>query len=355
MPVTPTIEYEPEAVAAPQPVSAASLNQSRFKPTDWAKLTIIIPAFNEATALRSTLKKLLPAFPDAEIVVVDDGSSDDTAAIARSFAGVRVLSHGRNRGYGAALKTGVHNTTRPCIAWYDADGQHRPQDLAAVARPVIEQQRDVVIGVRGPDSARQRDRATGKVVLNWVARLVSGEKLPDLNSGLRCFRREALAAYLHLLPDGFSASTTSTLVTLKRGYRLGYAPIVAQPRIGTSTVKIFSDGIRSLQLIVRIIVLFEAFRVFTTLSALLFIPAMIYGTVLAFICGEGFPTLAGTVVVASVLTFFMGIIADQVVELRKERFEDVVLAQPRTDDRAETPDSPDQQGQRAGATDATGQ
>ena len=287
-----------------------------------ADCCVVIPAFNEEEGIGSTVRELRAACPEVEIVVVDDGSTDATAAVARQVPDVRVLAHARNRGYGAALKTGIRNTSKLYVAWYDADGQHRPEDLIAVVMPVLHNKKDVVIGVRGQDSAKQRDRAAGKFVLNWVARLVSGERIPDLNSGLRCFRREMIARYLHLLPDGFSASTTSTLMALKRGYRVGYVPIVVKTRVGTSSVRMFSDGMSTLQLIVRIVVLFEAFKVFTALGAVLFLPGLVYGLVIALLHGRGFPTLAGTAVIAGVLTFFMGIIADQVVELRKERFED---------------------------------
>jgi len=286
-------------------------------------LAVIIPAYNEQEGLGPTLQALRQACPQAQVIVIDDGSSDRTAEVARSAPGVRVIRHARNRGYGASLKTGMRATRRRYIAWYDADGQHRPEDLIRVAQPVLDGHYDVVIGVRGRDSAVQRDRAAGKWLLGFVARLVSGEKIPDLNSGLRCFRRDVILRYLHLLPDGFSASTTSTLMMMKRGYRIGYVPIVARPRVGKSTVKIFADGMRTLQLIVRIIVLFEAFKIFTMLGAALLVPGLIYGVAVALIKGQGFPTLAGTAVIAGLLTFFMGIVADQVVELRKERFEDL--------------------------------
>jgi hypothetical protein len=155
-----------------------------------------------------------------------------------------------------------------------------------------------------------------------MAEWISGEKLPDLNSGLRCFRSEIVALYLHLLPDTFSASATSTLLMIKRGYRLVYVPIVVKARVGKSTVRIVSDGLRALHLIVRIVVLFEAFRFFTTLGALLFVPGMLYGFIWALSKGAGVPTLAAMMVITGVFTFFMGILADQIVELRKERFED---------------------------------
>ncbi len=304
----PTVEGE---IAATAPTDSSLVRH----------LSIVIPAYNEEAGIGRTLEELQQACPEAEIIVVNDGSTDHTASIAEAIDGITVISHARNRGYGAAIKTAVRASRRPCIAWYDADGQHRPSDLVAVAEPVLAGVKDVVIGMRGSDSAVQRDRAVGKWVLRRVAQFISREQLPDLNSGLRCFRRSVLERYLHLLPDGFSASTTSTLLVIKRGYRLGYAPIVVKARVGKSTVRIVSDGMRTLQLIVRIIVLFEALKVFTILGMGLLLPGLVYGVITALVRGEGFPTLAGTAVIAGLLTFFMGIVADQVVELRKERFE----------------------------------
>jgi len=292
-------------------------------PLNLAALSIIVPAYNEASAIGQTLHELELNCPEAEIIVVDDGSTDGTGDIARRTPGVRVLSHAQNRGYGASLKTGMRCAGRPYLLWYDADGQHRPQDLFNVAAPVLSGQADAVIGVRGKGSAVQRERVPGKILLGWVARFVTRQRIPDLNSGLRCFRRDVIGRYLHLLPDQFSASTTSTLLMLKRGYRLEYAPILTRARVGTSSVKMLRDGLRTLKLILRIIVLFEAFRVFATLGLALLIPGLVYGFHVAITRGQGFPTLAGTAVLSGVLTFFMGIVADQVTELRKERFEDV--------------------------------
>jgi glycosyltransferase involved in cell wall biosynthesis len=287
----------------------------------FAQLAVIIPAYNEEQAIEPTLRQLREAVHGAEIVVVDDGSSDATAARARAVPGVTVLSAERNRGYGSALKRGMRACTRPYVAWYDADGQHRPDDLKAVARQAIEQRQDMVIGIRGPDSDRRRERVFGKFLLKIAARLISGEHIPDLNSGLRCFRRDVIMRYLHLLPDGFSASSTSTLMMLKGHYRVGYVPIVTNARLGKSTVHVVLDGLRTVQLVLRIVVLFEAFKVFSILGLALLVPGLIYGVIVALARREGFPTLAGTAVIAGLLTFYLAILADQVAELRKERFE----------------------------------
>jgi glycosyltransferase involved in cell wall biosynthesis len=285
-------------------------------------LSVILPTYNEGEAIEETVEELRRACPEVEIVVVDDGSTDGTSILLSKLEGIVALSHERNRGYGAAVKSGIRRSSKPYIAWYDADGQHRPEDLVAVCLPVMRGEKDAVVGVRGPESAHHPERVLGKLALKWVAELMTGQRIPDLNSGLRCFRRDVLVRYLHLLPDGFSASTTSTILALERGYRVGYVPITTRRRKGRSTVRIFADGLATLRLIVRLVVLFEAFKVFTLLGIGLIVPGLVYGLAVALVKGEGFPTLAGTAVIAGLLTFFMGIVADQVTELRKERFEE---------------------------------
>jgi glycosyltransferase involved in cell wall biosynthesis len=284
-------------------------------------LTICVPAYNEALGVKTTLEELRSYFCEAEIILVDDGSTDETLKLAKSVKGITVLSHEHNRGYGASLKTAIRNANRETIAWFDADGQHRVRDLEKVAQPVIDGRMDAVIGVRGKESEVSMGRLPGKLILKFVSELLVGESIPDLNSGLRCFRADVIRRYLHLLPDGFSASTTTTLFMMKRGYRLGFVDIVAIKRKGHSTVNIISDGLATLKLIIRIIILFNAFAFFTILSMLQIIPGLIYGVYLAFIHHLGFPVLASTIVISGVLTFFMGLICDQITELRKERFE----------------------------------
>ncbi len=284
-------------------------------------LTICVPAYNEALGIKIMLEELRSRFREAEIIVVDDGSTDDTLKLAKSVEGITVLSHERNRGYGASLKTAIRKAKRKTVAWFDADGQHRVEDLEKVAQPIIDESMDAVIGVRGKESEVSMDRLPGKLILKVVSELLVGESIPDLNSGLRCFRADVIRRYLHLLPDGFSASTTTTLLMMRRGYRLGFVDIVAVKRKGHSTVNIISDGLATLKLIIRIIILFNAFAFFTALSMLQIIPGLIYGVYVAIVSHLGFPVLASTVIISGVLTFFMGLICDQITELRKERFE----------------------------------
>lgn len=290
-------------------------------------LSICIPAYNESAVIADTLHALAKDLPGAEIIVVDDGSTDGTAAAAKGVPGVRVLSHGRNIGYGASLKTAMRHAARPVVAWCDGDGQHRTGDLLRVVAPVLAGEKDVVLGVRTAASDVRPDRRPGKWVLKTVAELVTRSSVPDLNCGLRCFRREIIAQYLHLLPDGFSASSTSTLLMMKRGYRVGYQPITADGRRGSaSTVRIFRDGWRTLHLMLRILILFDAFAFFSLLAALQVGAGLAYGLGTLMRVERGFPVAAAVVVISGVLTFFMGLICDQIVALRVERFEDASLA-----------------------------
>ncbi len=286
------------------------------------KLTICIPAYNEATNIRATLTELKSAFPDSEIIVVNDGSTDHTQKEAESVEGITVITHEGNRGYGASLKTAMRRAQGEVFAWYDSDGQHKPDDLLKVVEPVLTHRADAVIGVRQAGSDVRLDRLPGKLLLKLVAEMIARQPIPDLNSGMRCFRKGVISRYYHLLPDGFSASTTSTLLMIKRGYRVETVGIVTQKRVGKSTVRIFKDGWATLTLMIRILILFEAFGFFTLLGLIQILCGLSYGFYLALVNKLGFPVLGATITISGVLTFFMGLVCDQITALRKERFED---------------------------------
>ena len=228
-----------------------------------------------------------------------------------------------NRGYGASLKVAMREARGEVIAWFDADGQHDARDLRTVVGAGAEW-RERFCDRRSFRELRDRfPHRSGKWILKRAAELIVRHRVSDLNSGMRCFKGKVIRRYLHLLPDGFSASSTTTLLMMKRGYRLGYQEIPSRPREGNqSSVRPIRDGWRTLQVLVRMLMLFEAFGFFTVLSALQIVPAVIYGVWIALANREGFPILAATVIISGLLTFFMGLLGDQITELRKEKFED---------------------------------
>ena len=281
-------------------------------------LTVVIPAYNEAEAIGDVVRELLEKTEGVRVLVVDDGSQDETAAVA-ALAGATVIRHRRNRGYGAGVKTGIRAAQTTFVAMYDADGQHRPEDLMRLYE--IAQDHDAVIGARGKTSHQVAARRPGKWVLARTANTLVGQKIPDLNSGLRVMRREVAMRYLHLLRDGFSASTTSTVCVMQRGYDVEFVPITTRERVGKSTVKQFRDGMNTIHLIVRLIILFNPTRFFIPPSLLMIVAGLTYGFIKAFRFHHGFPVLAMLLVSTGLITGMFGLLADQVSSFRREMYE----------------------------------
>lgn len=289
-------------------------------------LSIVIPAFNEADGLGQVLDELSRAANDRclEVLVVDDGSTDGTGRTAEGFAGVlpvRVISHPMTRGYGAALKTGIRAARGEIVVTMDADGQHDPRDLAALIEQMADH--DMVVGARTRNSHRESSRRAGKWVITWLADFLTRTRIPDVNSGLRAFRRETIVKYLHLLPDGFSASTTSTIALLKRGYRIAWVPITTRRRTGTSRVRQVRDGFGTILIMTRLITLFDPLRVFLSAGAGMFAAGLLSGVYYLFYgsYGGGVSTGSLLLLLTGLLLFFFGLLADQVAALRLERYE----------------------------------
>ena len=279
-----------------------------------AMLSIVVPAFNEAEGIAITLGRLRAALPDAELIVVDDASTDDTGARARAVDGVRVATHAYNCGYGGALKTGMVLATRPYVAWFDADGEHRVEDLLAMADRLHRERLVAVIGQRRTPSAT-RTRALGKLLIRGVARMLEFRGGDDLNCGLRVFRLEVIRRYLFILPDGFSASLTSLMVMLERRYPIGFHSIETLPRIGASKVRL-ADGFATIALVVRMAMLFAPLRIFLRGGVLLTVAGVAYSTALALRTGAGLPVAGAIVTLAGLLLMAVGLIADQISQLR---------------------------------------
>jgi glycosyltransferase involved in cell wall biosynthesis len=283
-------------------------------------VSIVIPAYNEEAAIGATLDEVIQAVSRSqrryEIVVVNDGSRDRTGEEVARRPGVRLVTHRKNRGYGASLKSGVLAARGKVVLFYDADNQF---DSADIDRMVNEMgDHDAALGARTAGSHAPSSRRGGKKMLGWLANYLARTRIPDLNCGLRSIRRDLLLDYLHLLPNGFSASTTTTLVLLKEGHDVCFVPIHVKKRIGTSTVRPIKDGLDTALLVVRLTTLLDPFRVFGPVSGVFFLVGVGLGAHYISL-GRGLSVASLFLLVSSIIIFFFGLLADQVASLRRER------------------------------------
>lgn len=285
--------------------------------------SVIIPAYNEARGIGTVLQSLCdePALASTEIIVVDDGSQDETAAIVRRFPRVHLVQHRVNLGYGAAIRSGVKASRGKYVVWFDGDTQHRVEDLLQIVEAMSEENLDYCIGIRDASSHHEMSRRLGKGILKRVVRFAAGQPVKDFNSGLRSFRRDVLARYLHLLPKGFGASTTTTLLMLESSFVGKEIPILVRARVGKSSVRQIRDGFRTLLLILRIFLLFKPLHFFGSLGLLLLLSGGVYGVYTAFRDGLGFPTLGAVAMLFGVQMMVLGLLCDQISAMRRERLE----------------------------------
>jgi glycosyltransferase involved in cell wall biosynthesis len=226
---------------------------------------------------------------------------------------IRLLSHPYNKGYGAALKSGIRAARSPYVLFFDADGQHHPSDIQALIEPL--QSYEMVVG-RRVNSASPLIRRPGMRVLRWLSEYLAGRQIPDLNSGFRVVSKDAVERFMHILPNGFSFSTTITLAMFEAGYSVAYVPIHVKARVGRSMVS-FRDAYKMLLLILRTITLFSPLKIFLPASLLLFL------TGLALFIRDALRTditlKTVMILLASLIVFFFGLLSDQVANLRKDQ------------------------------------
>ena len=284
-------------------------------PTD---VSIIIPAYNEEAAIKIVLQELvdLDFHNTSNIIVVSDGSTDKTNEIVRDFP-VNLKIHKHNIGYGAALKTGIRLAKTDKIITIDGDAQHDPKDIKRMIGLLDDN--DMVIGERVVGSAQIKNRIIGKKILKIIGEYLVERKLPDYNSGFRGFDRNIMLKMLHIMPNGFSFSTTSTLSFLKEGHSIGTIPIKTRERMGrTSNVRFFKDGAKTLLLIIRVITLFNPLKVFIPGGVLFSLAGVLYSIWNLFTFGR-IPNSGVLFFTTGVIIFFFGILSDQISAIRREK------------------------------------
>ncbi len=284
------------------------------------ELTVILPAHNEAGRVGAVVEAIRRRCPEAEVLVVDDASTDTTADEALA-AGATVLRHPYNKGNGAAVKTGLRQARGRLIVLMDADGQHNPDDIPRLLEPLSEY--DLVIGARHPGSLSSLLRRLGNAFFNALATYLAGRPIPDLTSGFRAARREVLQEFLHLLPNGYSYPTTTTLAFLKAGYSVAFVPIRSARREGgKSGIRLLRDGIRFVLIILRIATLFSPLKVFLPVSAgLLILSCLSTGYTIFAESRLHIPNSAVLFFTMSVIVFLIGLVSEQIAMLRLEQKE----------------------------------
>ena len=283
-----------------------------------ADVSVIIPAYNEAETIKDVIEKIRKVDSELEIIVVNDGSVDQTGEIARE-SGVIVYSHPYNMGNGASIKSGIRIASGEILVFIDGDGQHEPEDIARMLQYFPEY--DLVVGARSKKSQVSLFRGTGNWILNWLAGYVAKFKIQDLTSGFRAVKTEIAQSLLYLLPNTYSYPTTMTLGVLRNGRSLKYVPIESKKRAkGKSNISIFRDGVRFFMIITKICALYSPFRIFLPVSFFIFLIGFVYYIYTYFTAGR-FTNMSALLFTTAIIVFFMGIISEQISQMRFERSE----------------------------------
>ena len=267
---------------------------------------------NEAPAIGALVTRLHACGRWREVIVVDDGSSDGTAQVALA-AGAQIIRHPYTKGNGAAVKTGIRHATGDFILIIDADGQHAPDEAERIITRLGEY--DLVIGARAPSTHATPGRRAGNALLNGLASYLTGIEIPDLTSGFRGARRDCLREFLHLLPNGFSTPTTTTLAFMRAGYNAAFEPVHARPREGRSKIRFTRDGARFLAILFKVVTLFSPLRIFGPISLLSLLAGMGYGIWNVVFVGR-IPNGAVVLILFAVVVFLAGLVSEQVSALR---------------------------------------
>ena len=277
------------------------------------KISVILPAKNESAGLRRTLPALASLLPDVEVVVVDDGSTDDTVQVAREH-GARVLSTPYSMGNGAAIKRGARAATGDIFVFMDADGQHDPAHIPRLLERLAEGF-DMVVGARDGSGQASLGRGAANGLYNRLASWMTGHRILDLTSGFRVARAERFREFLHLLPNGFSYPTTSTMAFFRSAYPVSYVPIRVDRRVGTAShIRPVRDGMRFLLIIFRIATLFSPLKLFLPVAAAFFGTGLAYYAY-TFLTAGRLTNMSTLLFSAAVIVFLIGLVSEQITSL----------------------------------------
>jgi glycosyltransferase involved in cell wall biosynthesis len=280
------------------------------------KVSIIIPVFNEASTIGGLVQKIKMLNPEYEIIVINDGSGDDTAAVAGK-SGATVYSHPYNIGNGAAIKSGIRVARGDVLVFMDGDNQHEPEDIAKLLDhfPAY----DMIVGARSMGSHASWTRALGNKFYNWLASYVAKFPIKDLTSGFRAVKADIARNFIYLLPNTYSYPTTLTLGVLRNGGSVKYVPIkMLKRKTGKSNISLLRDGVRFFMIISRISTLYSPMRVFLPVSFLMFLLGMA-NYIYTFIAERRFTNMSALLFVTSILIFMMSLISEQICQMRFER------------------------------------
>jgi glycosyltransferase involved in cell wall biosynthesis len=279
---------------------------------DPSTVSVIVPAMNEAAAIGPLVRDLSALAGWREILVIDDGSTDATGAEAAA-AGARVVRHPYNKGNGAAVKTGIREASGEFVLIIDGDGQHKPEDaLRLVTRLGTF---DLVVGARSSTTQAGATRRTGNAFLNRLASFLTDHEIPDLTSGFRAARRTHLLEFIHLLPNGFSTPTTTTMSFLRAGYNVAFEPVEARQRTGTSKIRLSRDGPKFLLIIFRVMTIFSPLRIFLPISGISMASGLAYAAWTIAVDGK-IANGAVLLIMFAVIVFLVGLVSEQIAALR---------------------------------------
>ena len=275
-------------------------------------ISVIIPAKNEAASIGDVVGRIRSAFPKAEVLVVDDGSSDRTPALARE-RGATVITHPQSLGNGAAVKAGARAAQGEILVFLDGDGQHEPADIPRLLEK-LDDGYDMVVGARSSSSHANSARLAANGIYNVIASMITGHRIPDLTSGFRAVKADLFRKFLYLLPNGFSYPTTITMAFLRAGFPVTFLPIVAQKRKGKSHIKPIRDGLRFMVIIFKIATLYAPLKLFLPTSALFFATGLGY-YIYSYATMGRFTNMTLLLFSAAVIVFLIGLISEQITSL----------------------------------------